>query len=169
MHLTKSIPLKALPLCAFLFANLLVGVTAQGGTQNPFDDDDDPAPAPAPAPAPDPAPVPAPNPPAPGPGANNQASYSCPADDGKTYYTYVALFYLQNNPSNRMTVAELLSSSSATMAPEPGTCSLPPPTTSRSAPTNVPPIQTASLVTGTPQLAASRRQSISQPSRSPDR
>ena len=99
MHLTKSIPLKALPLCAFLFANLLFGVTAQGGTQNPFDDDDDPAPAPAPAPNPAPPnpapPAPNPNPPAPGPGANNQASYSCPADDGKTYYTYVAYFIIK--------------------------------------------------------------------------
>lgn len=95
MHLSKT-----LPLCAFLFANLLIGVTAQGGTQNPFDDDDDPAPAPAPNPAP-PAPnpnppAPNPNPPAPNPApvdpaAGNQASYSCPADDGKRYYTYVFL------------------------------------------------------------------------------
>lgn len=101
MHLTKSIPLQALPLCAFLFANLLVGVTAQGGTQNPFDDDDDPAPAPAPAPnpaPPNPAPsAPNPNPPPPGPGVNNQASYSCPADDGKTYYTYVAYSIFETN------------------------------------------------------------------------
>lgn len=86
MHLIKSVPLKALPLCAFLFANLLVGVTAQGGTQNPFDDDDDaaPAPAPNPVPAPNPNPVPV------DPSAGNQASYSCPADDGKKYYTYVS-------------------------------------------------------------------------------
>ena len=70
----KHIRQHAISLCLLLVVNFLVG-PALGGKLNPFDDDDEPAPAPAPASGPAPAPF------------NNQASYSCMADDGKQYTT----------------------------------------------------------------------------------